>query len=267
MASESGAESAQFEIGRVIGRAVSVIGSNAVTFIALATLLTLPVLIFTFFAKFAALVGIQASPYFGTQGTLLAIVSGGAIGLLLFFAFTNLLQAAITHGTIVSLNGGHASFGDCLATGLRNVVPLTGIIVVSSLGIMGGTILLVIPGIILSLMWAVVTPVRVTERTGVLETLRRSSALTSGHRGSIFVINLIIGVLSIALNLVIKPLAGLSVFAPTSGPNFPVALVVLTGLVQMVTYLIGATLASSIYYELRVVKEGIGPEQLAEVFA
>jgi hypothetical protein len=38
-------------------------------------------------------------------------------------------------------------------------------------------------------------------------------------------------------------------------------------LVRIALDLIGAAGVASIYYELRLVKEGVGPEQLAAVFA
>jgi len=44
-------------------------------------------------------------------------------------------------------------------------------------------------------------------------------------------------------------------------------LMFLTGLVRAVLGLIGAAGIASIYYELRLVKEGVGPEQLAAVFS
>jgi hypothetical protein len=270
MALDSGATSAQFEIGRVITRAFSVIGSNAVTFFALAAILTLPILIFTFFSVFAAALGIslvQFSPAAGSPGTVAAIVGGAVIGALIYVLFTNLLQAAITHGTIVSLNGGHASFGDCIATGFRNALPLTGIVLLATLGIVGGLVLFIVPGVLLALTWAVVTPVRVAERTDVFETFRRSSALTRGYRGSIFGLYVIVGVLSFALELVMRPLAGLSFFGSGAGADVPITFVVVTGVVRMISYLIGATMAASVYYELRLVKEGVGPEQLAAIFA
>jgi hypothetical protein len=270
MALDGGAASARFEIGRVITRAFSVIGSNAVTFFALAAILTLPILVFTFFSVFAGALGIslfQHSPAAGSPGAVAAIVGGAVIGALIYILFTNLLQAAITHGTIVTLNGGRASFGDCIATGFRNALPLTGIVLLAALGIAGGFVLLIVPGIILALAWSVITPVRVAEQTGVFETFRRSAALTRGYRGSIFGLDVIVGILFLVLELVIRPLAGLSFFATTAAASIPVVFIVLTAVVRIVAYLIGATMAASIYYELRLVKEGVGPEQLAAIFA
>ncbi|MGD0193034.1 MAG: hypothetical protein ABSD74_20040 [Rhizomicrobium sp.] len=255
-----------FDIGRVINRAISVIGQNFLTFFVLAALLTVPILLFTFANMWLPLLGPRYSLSFGTPGSAVAVIAGGLAGLFIYFLFTNLLQAAITQGTIVSLNGGHASFGECLATGIRNALPLTAIGVLAALGILGGFLLLIVPGVIFSLMWRVIMPVRVAEQTGITATLARSADLTRGHRGAIFLLDIMVGVLAAVLGLVIRPLAGLSLLATVSTAT-PVTFIVLTAVVRIVTYMIGATMVASIYYELRVIKEGVGPEQLAAIFS
>ncbi len=263
---------AQFEIGRVISRTFDVIGKNPVTFFGLSLLLSIPYLIFSFFGAIALYFGIGAQ-WLATPGgpmqpgTVALAVEAGIVGFLIYFVFSNLLQAAITHGTIVSLNGGKASFGDCFATGIKHALPLTAIAILGGLGIIAGCFLLIVPGIILMLMWSVITPVRVSEQTGIIETLKRSAALTSGYKGSIFGIFVIYVVLSWVLNLVIRPLAGAPMMSTGTVANAFITLMLLTGLVRAVLGLIGAAGIASIYYELRLVKEGVGPEQLAAVFA
>jgi hypothetical protein len=237
-----------------------------VTFFVLSTLLTLPVILFTFAAVWLPRIGIHYAPPFGTPGSAVTVIVGGLVGLLVYFIFTNLLQAAITQGTIVSLNGGRASFGECLATGLRNALPLTVIGILAALGILGGFVLFIVPGVIFSLMWTVIMPVRVAENTGITATLGRSAELTRGHRGAIFLLDIMIGILAIVLDFVIRPLSGLSLLT-TAADTIPVTFIVLTAVVRIVTYMIGATLVASIYYELRVIKEGVGPEQLAAIFS
>jgi hypothetical protein len=54
-----------------------------------------------------------------------------------------------------------------------------------------GLILLIVPGIIALLMWALTVPVTVIEDTGFFDSLNRSAALTKGHRGRVFVIGLL----------------------------------------------------------------------------
>ena len=252
------ADGARFEIGRVIGRSFTVIGSNPVTFIGLAILLTLPYLVFASFGIFAAGLGMHAAPMFGAPRTMSALIAGGLVGIIIYYFFNCLLQAAITHGTIVSLNGGRASFGNCFATGIHHVLPLAAISLLAALGIIVGFMLIVVPGILLGLMWTVVVPVQVAERTSVIGTFGRSSALTKGYRWQLLGLMIIYIVVSLAVTLVAAPIALLA-FNPFV--SFTVNGVVRVGLTLLV-----ATGVASAYYELRMVKEGIGPEQLAAVF-
>lgn len=266
MAVASAAASEGFQIGRVFNRGFSVIGSNFITFVILATLMIVPITLFNYWRFIAPALGINVVPSLWTQGTTAAVVGGMIVGLVLYFVFTSLLQAALMHGTIVTLNGGRASFFQCLGTGIRNALPLSLIGLLAGLGIGLGFLLLIIPGIILALAWSVFAPVRVAENTGIIESLGRSAQLTKGHRGAVFVVKLVVVIIAAALNLAILPIVGIGAMAATA-TTMPVAYMALSTLVLIIQYMIDAAMAASIYYELRVVKEGVGPEQLAAVFA
>jgi hypothetical protein len=121
--------------------------------------------------------------------------------------------------------------------------------------------LLIAPGIILSLGWSVIVPVRVVEKKAIFDVFGRSWQLTSGYRWPIFGLFLIVGLGSLALQFVITPINGL--ISGTGGLAIYMAAAVI---VRVVLALFGATLVGVIYYELRSVQEGIGPEALAAVF-
>jgi hypothetical protein len=70
---------------------------------------------------------------------------------------------------------------------------------VYGLVIVFGLILLVVPGIILGLMWALTVPVAAIENTGLLDSLNRSAELTKGGRGRVFVIYLLFALLFYAV--------------------------------------------------------------------
>ena len=258
----------RFEIGRVVNRMFEVVGSNLVTFLGLSVLAAIPSLLFTF-----AFLG-SRNGVFDTQIKQAAIlpaglpvmIGGALIGFLIYMVFAYLLQAALVHGTINTLNGRKASFTDCLSTGVSNALPLTIIAILALSGMMLGLLLLIVPGVILALMWSVVTPVRIAEQTGILETFSRSAALTRGYRGSIFGLVVIYLVLALVMNFIVRPLTGLS-FVPGVGLHISTSYIIVTALIRVVLHLVAATGVASIYYELRMVKEGISPEQLAAVFA
>jgi len=56
------------------------------------------------------------------------------------------------------------------------------------MGIGVGLILLIVPGVILALMWALTIPVAVIEDKGLRDAVNRSAELTKGNRGRVFVI-------------------------------------------------------------------------------
>lgn len=244
---------ADFNMGRVFERAFGVLGRNFVPFFVLALLTALPNFLLTMFLvprAEAVRVG-SASPF-----TYLATLFGGiAVSMVLGVV----LQGALAHGTYADLNGRRASFFDCLRTGIREILPLAGIGVFSALGVIGGMLLLIVPGVMLALAWSVAAPVRVVEHTAVVDSLSRSAVLTRGHRWPIFGIYAVVTIASGVLSAVISSILGGAVAAG-------VPVIAASGLLGALTAAVMGTIVASIYYELRSLKEGIGPEQLAAVF-
>jgi hypothetical protein len=189
---------------------------------------------------------------------------------LVYVAGYLILQAALVHGVVSDLNDRPAGFGDCLSTGIRNALPILGTGIIVGVATMFGFLVFVVPGVLMMLAWSVAVPSLVAERTGVSGALSRSADLTRNYRGAILGLFFLYGVVSWILGAFIFALSGgLAVFtnpaaAATFGTN-PVS-IILSSLVQVVQELISAAGIAAIYYELRSIKEGIGPEALASVF-
>jgi hypothetical protein len=180
-----------------------------------------------------------------------------------------MLQAGVVHIAVRDLNSQPASIGDAISTGLRHVIPLILIAIVSTIGIAIGLVLLIVPGIILGMMWAVSVPARVVERTGIFESLGRSSDLTKGHRWAIFGLVVAYILLSVALSLALLPIQAQVMMAVVQGTGPSTTFYLFFGVstvITMIQSVIASAGIAAIYYELRVVKEGIGPEALAAVF-
>jgi hypothetical protein len=253
--------SARFEIGRVVARTGRVIADNAPVFIALTTLLCLPAFIYTQFSIIAGLAGYRIATPSGFEARG-AIYVQTAIAYAISFISAYLLEAAITKGTITSLNGGKVSFGECLSTAIANILPLMAIGLISVVAILLGMVVLIVPGIILWLMLCVAVQVRVVEHKGIMDSLNRSAQLTKGCKGQVFGILAIYVAVIIAIELIIR-----LAMIPRAGEAYTLLYLVVTLLIQIVLGLLNAVGTTSIYYELRLVKEGVGPEQLAAVFA
>jgi hypothetical protein len=177
---------------------------------------------------------------------ILVIMLGGAV-----------IEALAARNVASDLRGqrtSEAPFG-----GPRDWLALIALSVVTGLGCLLGSVLLVIPGVILSLAWFVVVPAMVTERLGVVEAIRRSNSLTGNARGAIFGLMVAVGLGGFIVNWLIQLLAG--------AVANPIVQAIVEPATQTVSGLINAILAVAIYHELRWSKEGSPSENLAAIFA
>ena len=203
---------------------------------------------------------ISTSQYFGLV----------ILGSLLNMVFTVLAQGALVRATIASSRGDRATFGECLSTALRRLLPLLGLGIVSGLAVGFAAILLIVPGIILAVMWYVAAPVVIAEREGVFAALGRSADLTKGERWNVFVVLLIL--FALLVGLVILGAIGGAIAGATGilsgGGN---AMSLLVGGATVVSGTISATIAgalpTAVYIELRGLKEGPEAQGLDAVFA
>lgn len=248
----------RFEMGRVLRRTFSVISDNALTF----ALLSLPP------AVSMAVLSARGGAFADDEGAFalpdLNILALFVLGGLFYLVTAVVLQGAVVHGAIATLNGKRASFADCLATGLRYLVPLLFIGLLATLGMIVGFILLIVPGIIVSIVWCVVYPVCVVERSGVSGAFGRSQELTRGYRWQIFGFYVAFIVFIIMVSIVSGALVALDLVVATD--IFAIAAIATDLIETIITLVIGSTFSASVYYELRQLKEGIGPEALASVF-
>lgn len=184
--------------------------------------------------------------------------------------FLNLIPASFQIGAITALvagmlGGQRIGIGPALGIGVRCIFPLAAMNVLFLLGFVIGSVLLIVPGILLLLRWWVCAPVRVVEGGSVIGAFGRSAALTKGHRWKLFGLLLIIGIVALGIGgALVYSAGGLTAFALTvaSDPAFAVVQAVINAVFAVFT--IANTTA--IYAELRRVKEGGMAGQLASVF-
>jgi hypothetical protein len=250
-----------FNMGRVINRAAATIGRNLVPFVLLASIPSIAI---------GGLV-LAVTPLSDGNGGLapistpfqIGLIAGAGVAGLLWLFLTYMLQAAIVHGTVLDLNGKRAGTVDMLRTGLHQTLPIIVLAILQSLGTGLAFLLLIVPGFIVLTAWSVVIPVRVVERVPILDCFSRSSFLTAGHRWAILGLYIVYAFLSGIIQ------AAASMIADAGGSNTVVA-IALTTLMTVVQTIATSILLSvgiaSLYYELRWIKEGTDPEQLAAVF-
>jgi hypothetical protein len=253
-----------FTAGGVASATFGSIGRNFVTFALLALLAEVPLQVLQWYTMKSRL---GAAAIVGSPGAAITYGLTLIASSLLTIFMVYVLQAAIVYGTITDLNGRRASFGSCLSMALKVALPLIGLSIISGLGTALGFILLIVPGIIVALGWSVAVPVKVVERAGVFESLSRSWELTSGHKGTIFLLALVFAIASWIFAALGFAISGVFPFMhPGTAVEFPVVFYVYNGVIRAVTAMVGGAGAATIYYQLRAIKEGIAPEKLAAVF-
>ncbi len=250
------ARSERFDMGLAVRQTFGVIGRNfaPIAFVAL----VVGILIFALSYGSGMIVGFLQLPYGSRIGSIL----GGLIGLVL----QPLPVAVITQIAINDLAGRTGGLGTAAQTGLRLLFPLLMLGLVSGIAIVLGFILVIVPGLMLAIRWLVATPVRVAEGPSVRRALSRSAELTSGSRWrllGLFIAYLVLVLLvQWGFTLLVGNLtSGLGPQARTlvgAGSN------ILLGTVQSV---ISATGTAVCYVQLRQLREGATPNQLAAVFA
>ncbi|EFG8200419.1 hypothetical protein BMB17_005682, partial [Escherichia coli] len=192
---------ASFRIGRVIGDSFGVFGRNFLVCIGLALIFSgLPTVLYQWWILGA--VGSAYDPAMPETASMSAALLP-IIGALISFALGAILQAGLTRAAIEDLNGEKPTFGDCLSTALAVLLPALGIAILTTLGISIGFMLLIVPGVILLLRWAVSIPVLVNERLGVLGSMSRSAELTKGNRWQLLGLYVILLIIIIGLQLVL----------------------------------------------------------------
>jgi hypothetical protein len=229
----------QFRIGSVINGAWNVFSANFPLFFGVGLFVGLPHLLF--------LRGTQAS------GAGWSVV----IGIFAWLLLATIGQTVILYGAFRKLRGQPVDIGETLQRGLTRFLPLVGLAFLYSLGIMLGLLLLVVPGIILMVMWAVVVPACVVEGLSPTASMSRSSKLTKGHRWKIFGVMLLL----LVLNFIASGMLAL-VLAPTGHAVATIGDFVWTAIWTA----FWNCLLVMIYHDLRVAKEGIDTEQIAAIF-
>jgi MFS family permease len=236
----------------VLGEAFNVLFKDLWKFLLLALVALLPSALLMLVVG-AATTGLAASPN----------VESASLGILLIDVPLGILcyalsQAATLYGAFQDMRGRPFGLGAAFGVAFSRFFPVLGVTICFGFAIVLGSILLVVPGMIVLAACYVALPACVMESLGPFESLSRSSALTKGHRWKVFGIFVVIIVISMVVG----------------------------GLLQLVTVAIGGVVAGMVvsfvwnalyaaynsvaiavmYHDLRVLKEGIDIDRIAAVF-
>jgi len=237
----------QFTVGNIFSRSFDIFGGNFPFMTTIAVLATVPAFL------------MEMQP----EGS-----AAGALIQLLQFLLSFMLEGAVVYGVFQHLTGQRMGIGPSFTVALRRLGYLALVSIVTMLAIGLGTILLVVPGIIVALIVWVAVPVTVVEKGGVGFALRRSAELTSGNRGTIFLISFLMGLMTMVAAgvqlLTIRIIASMGMVPGTPGAalgHWPF-LILTTGMVTALS----SVVVTVGYYALRNEVDGVATEDLASVF-
>lgn len=251
-------------IGRVIQRAAAAIQLNPVVVIGLALLVgAVPALILTFVL---VQIGFGASAGFQGGFSLARLFGASFFSSLVAIVCGALSQGALTRATVTANEGRRATFGESLSTAVRVLLPLIGLSILFGIAVAIGFVLLIVPGVILLLMWAVAVPSLVIERKGVIASFSRSAELTKGSRLKILGLFVVIGIAYVLVSYVFR-MFGLGMYTTASFTGLTIGNILGSIIVGSISNVLWGTIQPSLYVELRQAKEGTSIQNLEQVFA
>jgi hypothetical protein len=119
----------------------------------------------------------------------------------------SLYLAAAAWTTARILDGYAANPADFVHAGLKGAAPVLLVQTLSTLAVMAGSFLLIIPGLMLMIAWAFAPQIMAVERVGVLDAFRRSAAITKGRRWMIFGLMIALGAPMVIINCLLFKLS------------------------------------------------------------
>ena len=231
--------------GEILDTAFRLVRNHPKTLIGISLLLYLP---------YAVVAG------FFTDEQMLAQLSSSAVMVMVLSALalmviSPIVSAAITHAVGEIYLGRPAGIRESLGVGWSVLLPLIGTTILLSLIVMGGFLLLVIPGIILMLAYSVVNPVMILERYFGLAALRRSQTLTKGHRMRALGLMMVAGIIMVVLTSGFEIMMAFIPFVGSVG----------SGIAQSIGMAFYSAVYVVFYFDLRCRQEAFDLEHLAQL--
>ena len=193
----------------------------------------------------------QLLPWLG-RFIVAVIVMAALIGIVGWIVSTIVNGVAIKYSSDL-LKKGDANLFESFNFAVTRLVSLLAVGIITGVLIIIGLICLIVPGIIIAIMFALVTPVIMIERVGALESLGRSRRLVSNRWGKTFVVFLLI----VIIFVIIYAFAN-TIFGPL-GP----ASSIITSLIMTLIQPVLPIALTFLYYSMTVKEAQLAPPPLA----
>jgi hypothetical protein len=192
---------------------------------------------------------------------IVAVVNGIVAGSLILLPIglaVSVIAGTLYQGMVVTLVGDvqdgtrDYSVGDLVDSAKHVILPLIGAGLLAGIGISIGLLLFIVPGLILMTIWAVIAPVIVLERSGVMASFGRSRELVRGDGWRVFGVIILVFIIVAIVRAVLGALA-------VGIDDSLVARIVFDWIGSSLTAPIAGIVAAVIYFHLKGLKEGGAP--------
>jgi hypothetical protein len=253
-----------FSVGRALSLGFSTMFRNIIPFAILGGILFVPVLLYSLHLQDT--VAAMTESGIGEDDAW-TIIRMAVMLLVITWVMKTLLGASVTYGVVMQVRGQPAGIGPSVVKGVSRLLPVLVIGLLVALIAVGPLVLLAFVSPILALAWIpfaiilycmyyVAVPASVCEKPGIGGALLRSRDLTSGHKGGIFGMLLVLGLIDYGVGKVLE-----SMFETD-----PKMFLYSSFGVDLILGILGACVCASTYYLLRSEKEGTSADDLASVF-
>jgi hypothetical protein len=195
----------ELSIGEILDQAITLTKNHFGSFFSVVAVTLLPIGLIQAGVNIAIM---PETPLIPTPEELAAIEKAqmenlpiiGGMGLLVLLVVP-IANAALVRIVAHSYLGKNTSTGDAVGSAFGLLLPLYWTWMIMAIAVMGGMILLVIPGIIAAFWFSLTTQVVVVERVSGVAALKRSRNLMRGNVGTVFVLGIVLGMISIGMQV------------------------------------------------------------------
>ena len=259
-------------IGSILSRAFSILGKRFPLLFGLVFAVQL-----VFVAISLATPALSAPAFVDPATGAFNVAALGPLALytLVFAIVYAVIQGVVTVAAYDTATGRPSRVGDYFGAVFRNIVPLVVVSILSAVAVYVGLILLIVPGLWVAAVLSVVIPAVVIDAAG-FDAFGRSARLTKEYRwpivGLLVIVFVIVFGISLALGAALVAIVGVT--GAVEATNVAAAGVttgvivfqLINAAIGAVTYAFLAVAIALLFARLKEIKEGLGFEDLSNVF-